>query len=59
MSGDFTCPKCGSTMEVIGQAPSNLRVCPSCKVLQWDDGEKTQTRYPQLIDEAGDGEKPN
>ena len=43
---EFTCPECGSKMEPIAETPSNLRVCPACKLLQWDEGGNAHTRYP-------------
>ena len=54
---EFSCPECGSTMEVIGEPPSNLRIGPACGLLQWDEGGKTQTRYPELVKgPAGEGD---
>jgi hypothetical protein len=42
-------------MELIaGESPSRLRVCPACKLLQWDEGGKTHTRYPQPVRVTGE-----
>ena len=26
--------------------PRNMRVCPACKLLQWEENGKTHTRFP-------------
>ena len=45
----FECPECGTTMEVIGDSPANVRVCRACKLLQWEENGKTEIRYPHPV----------
>ena len=48
VSKGYVCPSCGSELEVIGDSRSHLRVCRNCKVIQWDEDGRTETRYPVL-----------
>ena len=41
----FTCPECGSAMELMDDSPSHLWVCPMCALLQWEEGGKAETRH--------------
>src|SRR5262249_30155994 len=43
----FQCPFCEVDMEVVGDPPTNTRMCPVCYVLQWDEDGRTETRHPQ------------
>ena len=49
MSKGYICPDCASDMEVAISGPRLcLRVCPHCKLIQWEDGGVTETRRPAL-----------
>jgi hypothetical protein len=43
------CPRCASEMLVVDNFSLYLRVCYVCKVVQWDENGKTETRYPDLM----------
>ena len=40
------CFECGTMMDVV--APT-VRVCPACKLLQFEDEGKIETRYPHTV----------
>jgi hypothetical protein len=51
MIGPAKCPQCGNEMEVV--APT-IRVCPACKLLQFEENGKIETRYPHPVEVTGE-----
>jgi predicted Zn-ribbon and HTH transcriptional regulator len=40
------CFECGTIMDVV---TPTVRVCPACKLLQFEDEGKIETRYPRPV----------
>ena len=46
----FECPHCKAKTEIMGDGHSNVRVCPECATLAWENEDgTTQTRRPQQV----------